>query len=191
MVKEKSPNVVFVCETKCRRKRIEYAWDKLNFDHRFFVESVGRTRGIAILWKKEVDAILDSYSNHHISISIVCDVLKKNWTLTGFYGQPATAKRRESWDLLKLIQSKVHNPRLCMGAFNEVLFQDEQFGSTTRPFKQMDEFRLALVDCGLVDIGFIGSKLIWCNKREGSEFPKCRLDREMVNDKWLNLFEVN
>ena len=78
-----------------------------------------------------------------------------------------------------------------MGDFNEILFQDEQFGSTTRPFKQMEDFRLALVDTGLIDIGFIGSKFTWCNKRVGSEFTKCRLARALVNDEWLNLFEVN
>ncbi|KAF5470780.1 hypothetical protein F2P56_011269, partial [Juglans regia] len=55
----------------------------------------------------------------------------------------------------------------------------------------MEEFRLVLVDCGLVDIGFIGSKFTWCNKRKRSEFTKCRLDMALVNDEWLNLFEVN
>ncbi|XP_041003991.1 uncharacterized protein LOC121249346 [Juglans microcarpa x Juglans regia] len=78
-----------------------------------------------------------------------------------------------------------------MGDFNEVIFQEEYFGSNIRPFKQMEDFRLALSDCGLMDIGFEGSKFTWCNKREGIEFTKCRLDKALSNVEWLNLFDSN
>ncbi|XP_041027305.1 uncharacterized protein LOC121267465 [Juglans microcarpa x Juglans regia] len=191
MVKEKCPNVVFLSETKCRRKRIELTRDKLSFDHCFSVDSIGRSGGIAIFWKREIEAELDSYSHNHISISASSNIPSKKRTVTGFYGQPTTAKRSASWDLLRLIHSRTHNPWLCMGDFNEIMFQDEYFGSNTRPFKQMEEFRLALSDCGLMDIGFGGSKFTWCNKREGFEFTKCGLDRALVNDEWLNLFYSN
>ncbi|KAF5459757.1 hypothetical protein F2P56_019677 [Juglans regia] len=78
-----------------------------------------------------------------------------------------------------------------MGDFNEVMFQEEYFGSNIRPFKQMEDFRLALLDCGLMDIGFEGSKFTWSNKREGAKFTKCRLDRALANVEWLNLFGSN
>ncbi|XP_042954620.1 uncharacterized protein LOC122291035 [Carya illinoinensis] len=71
------------------------------------------------------------------------------------------------------------------------MYQEEQLGSATRPFKQMEEFRLALVECGLMDMGYIGSIFTWCNRREGSELTKSRLDRALINEDWANLFDVN
>ncbi|KAF5453767.1 hypothetical protein F2P56_023488 [Juglans regia] len=55
----------------------------------------------------------------------------------------------------------------------------------------MEDFRIAVMDCGLVDMGYIGSKFTWCNKREGYEVTKYRLDRALVNEAWLNLFVLN
>ncbi|KAF5453768.1 hypothetical protein F2P56_023488 [Juglans regia] len=107
LVKEKSPDVVFLSETKCKRGRIKSIWDKLNFSHSFSVDCIGRNGGLAFLWNQEVDAELDSYSNYHISIAINYVIMKNRWIVTSFYGQPVTAKRRDSWDLLRLIHSKV------------------------------------------------------------------------------------
>ncbi|KAG6645499.1 hypothetical protein CIPAW_08G126800 [Carya illinoinensis] len=191
LVKEKSPDVVFLCETKCRRERIESIRDRLNFESCFSVDSIGRSGGLAFIWKKDLEAELDSYSHHHISISVKSDITSNKMILTGFYGQPATAKRGESWDLLRLIHTNINNPWLCVGDFNEILLQEEQIGSNARPFQQMEDFRVALSDCGLKDIGYIGSKYTWCNKREGDGFTKSRLDRAVVNEDWLNTYAIN
>ncbi|KAG6667377.1 hypothetical protein CIPAW_01G096500 [Carya illinoinensis] len=191
LVKEKSLDVIFLSETKCRRERIEKIRDRIKFECSFSVDSLGKSGGLAFLWKEGVEAKLDSYSQHHISLLINASNSSFKRTLTGFYGQPITAKRNESWDLLRLIHSRIQTPWLCMGDFNEIMYQEEQFGSNTRPFKQMEEFRLALFDCGLMDIGYIGSIFTWCNRREGSELTKSRLDRALINEDWANLFDVN
>ncbi|XP_042962521.1 uncharacterized protein LOC122296792 [Carya illinoinensis] len=191
LVKEKSPDIIFLSETKCRRERIEKIRDRLKYACSFSVDSRGRSGGLAFIWKEGVEADLDSYSQSHISLLINASNSSLKRTLTGFYGQPITAKRSESWDLLRLIHSRIQTPWLCMGDFNEIMYQDEKFGFGTRPFKQMEEFRLALVDCGLMDTGFIGSIFTWCNKREGLDLTKSRLDRALINEDWENLFDIN
>ncbi|KAG6639863.1 hypothetical protein CIPAW_10G131500 [Carya illinoinensis] len=117
--------------------------------------------------------------------------MDKRWIVTGFYGQPVAAKRKEGWNLLRLIHSHTHCPWLCMEDFNKILLQDEQLGSHARSFRQMEDFRTVLEECALMDAGFIGSKYTWCNKREGADFTKARLDRALVNKEWLDLHKLN
>ncbi|XP_042939489.1 uncharacterized protein LOC122274518 [Carya illinoinensis] len=191
MVKEKSPDVIFLSETKCYRIRMEGIRNKLNFDHSFIVDSVGRSGGIAFLWKKEVEAELNSYSNHHISLTVFPENLERSILLTGFYGHLVAAKRKESWNLIRLIHSNIQCPWLCLGDFNEILLQEEQFGSHARPFHQMEAFRSVVNDCGMQDLGYNGDCFTWSNRREGSDFTKARLDRAFVNKDWRDLKLIN
>jgi len=52
----------------------------------------------------------------------------------------------------------------------------------------MAEFRDCLNRCGLVDLGFIGQKYTWCNRRFGGERTKLRLDRAVANEGWMLRF---
>ncbi|XP_041025343.1 uncharacterized protein LOC121265729 [Juglans microcarpa x Juglans regia] len=64
-------------------------------------------------------------------------------------------------------------------------------GGPSKPNKQMDDFRKALMDWDLGDLGFEGSQYTWCNNRDGSEFTKERLDRALVNGAWQHLYDTN
>ena len=52
----------------------------------------------------------------------------------------------------------------------------------------MEDFRVALEDCGLADLGFSEHKFIWTNRRLGSAHTKQRLDRSMANKVWMEKF---
>lgn len=54
----------------------------------------------------------------------------------------------------------------------------------------MDNFRLALEDCELNDLGFSGPKFTWTNKRGGSDLIQERLDKCVCNVGWRNLFPL-
>lgn len=48
-----------------------------------------------------MDASLESYTQHHISLKVNNLNEGRCWFLTGFYGNPSTAKRQASWQLLR------------------------------------------------------------------------------------------
>ena len=52
----------------------------------------------------------------------------------------------------------------------------------------MNNFREALEDCGLKDLGFVGSCFTWTNKRSHPNFIRERLDRCVGHLDWRNLF---
>lgn len=66
------------------------------------VDKVGRSGGLAILWKHPFDRTVTRYSSNFIDVE-VCKKHGPIWRLTGFYGYPGSGRRRDSWDLLRTL----------------------------------------------------------------------------------------
>lgn len=91
---------MFLCETLERKNKIEWVRKRLGFEGLFVVEPQGRSGGLALLWKKNDQVNLVSFSQNHIDVKVkVADM--NLWRLTGFYGEPNRFQRRKTWDLLR------------------------------------------------------------------------------------------
>ena len=55
----------------------------------------------------------------------------------------------------------------------------------------MEDFRVALENCELKDLGFTGHKFTWTNRRPGLAHTKQRLDRAMANKGWTEKFPAS
>ena len=67
----------------------------------------------------------------------------------------------ESWNLLRDLRGRFDLPWQCASNFNELLKTHEKLGGRLRPNGQMQNFREALDECGLLDLGFVGNKFTW------------------------------
>lgn len=65
---------------------------------------------------------------------------------------------------------------------------DEKVGGRTEDFNFLFEFRKALEDNELIDLGWIGSKFVWTNKYSEEGNVMERLDRWVANNAWKDLF---
>ncbi|XP_075654705.1 uncharacterized protein LOC142624853 [Castanea sativa] len=186
---EEGPQVLFLCETKLDKYGFANLKRKLEMTQGVEVPRTGLGGGLALLWHEHIDVTVKTFSPHHI------DALLNSggtlWRFTGFYGHPATAKRWESWDLLRHLHSVGSYPWLLMGDFNEILHPDEYWGKGARPFTQIIEFQRVVDDCSLLDLGFEGPKFTWCNNRFQGNLVYERLDRGLYNQEWLNLFPLS
>ncbi|KAL0364052.1 UNVERIFIED_CONTAM: putative mitochondrial protein [Sesamum angustifolium] len=148
------PALVFFAETKCSSRRIDSL--KHRFDmFGFSVDSRGKGGGLALLWRKSVDVVLQSYSHNHIDVSL---------------------------------HTRSVRPWLVAGDFNEILDQSEKWGGPPRPLWQIRNFRRALTDCGLSDLGFSGEPFTWSNHHSSPGTIRERLDRACANWGWTQLF---
>ena len=50
------------------------------------------------------------------------------WCFTGFYGEPETANREYSWNLLRDLSHRHNLPWSCIGDFNEIVRLEEKQG---------------------------------------------------------------
>jgi exonuclease III len=190
MVKEKKPDILFLMETKCRKERMEGIRVKLNFQGLFVVEPVGLSGGLALLWKDRQLLKIQNYSQRHINAIVKPNAVGEPWKLTCFYGHPVTGRRHESWALLKHLKQFQPIPWVCIGDFNEILVQEEKTGVVHRKERQMGQFRDALDTCNLRDLGFIGARYTWTNKRHDENFVSERLDRAVANPQWKAIYSV-
>ncbi|XP_074314300.1 uncharacterized protein LOC141649512 [Silene latifolia] len=58
----------------------------------------------------------------------------------------------------------------------------------SRPQWQMNNFRAAVDDCGLTDIGWEGYQFTWDNGQAGEANRQSMIDRAMCTSSWLDLF---
>ena len=74
---------------------------------------------------------------------------------------------------------------LCASDFNEILKQSEKVGGRLRPYSQMQIFREALDECGLMDLGFKGSPFTWSKHYLSEASIWERLDRAVALHEWF------
>ena len=76
----------------------------------------------------------------------------------GFYGNPDTTKRLESWAKLKFLKGTSSLPWLVIGDFNEITGLSEKEGGQTKSRRQMDNFNDAINHYGFQEVDFIGPR---------------------------------
>ncbi|KAH9754586.1 reverse transcriptase domain-containing protein [Citrus sinensis] len=135
LVKHKKPSFVFLMGTLCYRNQLEGLKNKLGFENLFVVDRVGRSAGMG------------------------------QWRMTGYYGYPESARRRESWDLIRYLATISSLPWICLGDFNDLLFNYEKRGSRAHPNWKLRGFREAVDDA---DRAFANTA--WCGL-----FPKAKV----------------
>ena len=175
-------------ETKAKNKRMERIKSRIGMANGLFVPCVSRKGGLAMLWARDVDLEIKSYSLNHIDAVINDTESSYKWRLTGFYGHPETHRRYESWHFLAFLNNQLHLPWLCLGDFNEILTNSEKQGGAIRSQQQMDGFRKVVDYCAFKDLGYYGSDFTWCNMQDGENRIYLRLDRALANLEWIEKF---
>ena len=104
--------------------RLKVRW---GFDFCFTEDCIGRRGGLELLWSRDVDLTVLSYSGNHIDARIRGGGNGIEWRFTRFYGHLGT-NRSETWRLLRELNNRPTLPWLCMGDFNELLDADEKRG---------------------------------------------------------------
>lgn len=85
-----------------KKKKVEKA---IGFEGMIAVDCQGQGGGLALLWKNKEDITLHSYSINHIDVVVSVQGWNQ-FRLTGLYGEPNRAKRKSTWDLIRLLYSQ-------------------------------------------------------------------------------------
>ncbi|KAL0411811.1 UNVERIFIED_CONTAM: putative mitochondrial protein [Sesamum latifolium] len=188
LIQDTHPDLVFLAKTKCSSSQIEILKRKLDF-FGVNVDSRRKSGGLALLWNKSVEVQLQSMSQYHIDISIKLTVDEDWWRFTGFSGKPDTNKQDISCNLLSRLHAQSVRSWLVAGNFNELLDQSEKKGGPNRPLWQIKNFRKALENCNLSDLGYTGTPFTWNNRHRHPDTVYERLDRACANPAWIQRFQ--
>ena len=179
-MREQAPKVCFLTETRLDKEGYKKHCKELPFQNKLIVKKLDSGGGLALLWKSEVKLEVVNYTDNHI-LAKVMEEDGFEWYLTGFYSWPEASQKHKSWALLSHLAMLVAGPWCCIGDFNAFLLSSEKQSKHPPPYKQMEDFRLALESCRLADMGFHGYPFTWNNKRSGDANTKERLDRAVAN----------
>ena len=174
-------------ETKVEKVVLERVGRKTQFSNLFTVPCHNLRGGLALLWPSDMSVDVQSYFDNHIDV-IIDHGVDDTWRFIGFYRDPETASRENSWLLLKTLCHRFNLPWVCIGGFNKILFADEKQGWLVRPERQMQGFKKALEYCRLKDMGFNGFPFSWCNRRPDDQNVWIRLDRGVASVDWMLRF---
>ncbi|XP_074298077.1 uncharacterized protein LOC141628890 [Silene latifolia] len=93
-------------------------------------------------------------------------------------------ERKSLWSILCTLSDSINIPWILCGDFNCVLSPTERLGGMTT-MEEMEDFQSCVDYCHLMDSPATGSFHTWNNKQELSTRVYSRLDRVLVNQKWL------
>ncbi|XP_020177948.1 uncharacterized protein [Aegilops tauschii subsp. strangulata] len=188
MQKKEDPDILFLFETRMNKNKVEKLRYILNMPNLVFKAYEGKSEGLALLWKRDVNLALRWMGRMHIDATITeADGFK--WRLTGIYGQAKTELKEETWKLLRTLHLQEKMPWVCMGDFNEILYNFEKQGGVPRTQAYMDHFHSALNFCNLNDLGFEGDIFTWRNNNYRIDgYIRERLDRVVANAEWCMRF---
>ncbi|CAM8880508.1 unnamed protein product [Rhodiola kirilowii] len=185
VISSSCPLVVGIIETKCGSRRCEDVRIQLGFDCYFVVPACGRSGGLALFWNNITDVDVVSYSGFHIDFRLS----HKGFVhITLFYGNHKASLRYKSWDLMRKLRRLIRSPWCLLGDLNEICGFSESTSSNLSRRANMEQFRQALLDCGLMDLGYKGSKFTYSNKRLGRDEVRCRLDRAVGDELWVDRY---
>ena len=184
-----NPAIMVITETRVGGDRAERIIANLPFDGFIMMETIGYAGGLWVLWKKEeayIDLLAATEQEIHATVKVRCSNL--TWFISTIYASPRLAERRLVWSNLSEI-AKLHNhPWLMLSDFNEVLSSEDKFGGNQINLNRAMEFKDCLDNCNFLDLGFVGPKFTWTNKRPLTNLILERLDRCFANPRWRMLY---
>ena len=154
-----SPDVLFLIETKNSDDTIRDVCSQLGYDYVRCVSPRGIGGGLALLWNKDVDIVINAMDERMFD----CVINNKNGIMyfTCVYGHPIRALRHHLLEKLQRIATTRKGPWLLCGDFNEILKPEEKIGGPAREPWSMMDFNLMTKVCRLQDLPYSGNNMTW------------------------------
>ncbi|KAL6579794.1 hypothetical protein OROMI_007818 [Orobanche minor] len=99
-------------------------------------------------------------SDQLLHTKVCCNNLPDSFLLSVVYGKNNKIERRTLWEDLVSVSQNV-TPWMVGGDFNIVLYPHEKKGDTPPILSEMEEFRDSILECNLMDGGYVGSPFTW------------------------------
>jgi hypothetical protein len=119
---------------------------KWGFDRSYEVARIGLSGGLAFGWNDSwIVSIL--YSSPHFIHTEITYPLGNLASITFIYGHPVLSHRNQIWEELYHLGAQIQHSWLCIGDFNQVIFEEE---SSLSKFLPLQVTTIYLIHCPLL-----------------------------------------
>ncbi|KAL2231030.1 UNVERIFIED_CONTAM: hypothetical protein Sindi_1697400 [Sesamum indicum] len=152
--------------------------------------NVGLDPRIWVTWDDNVvDVHILELGNEFVHRRVSNRADSESLTITVVYGASEMIDRRSLWNTLEtLSREQRDDPWLVGGDFNAVREMNEVCGVSGDIRTTMEEFNAAIQEAGLIPLPMQGEWYTWHNCSTSSWSLWKRLDRILINDRWLARF---
>ncbi|XP_016206218.1 uncharacterized protein LOC107646551 [Arachis ipaensis] len=158
LCKQYRPDMVILLETKCSGDTTDKVIREMSFNYCIREEAKGFAGGIWVLWNNP-NLNVQVLRNHQQFLHLqIVDFKRRVWCLTIVYASPHAHLRSKLWEEMKKIAPDMKLPWLLIGDFNDISKADEKKGGATLDMHAVNRFKRWIEECGLIDMGYIGSK---------------------------------
>ncbi|XP_057251664.1 uncharacterized protein LOC130591770 [Beta vulgaris subsp. vulgaris] len=187
LIRDHDPMIIIITETRVARDNIEEIISSLPFNSFETVEPQGYSGGILMLWNEGLHSFTTITKEPRAIHGVIQVQNYSPFFISVLYANTKYKGRLEMWDNLINTSKNISMPWLVTGDFNEVIYHHEKFGGNPPKDYKMRKYKETMEICGLHDLGFIGSKYTWFNKRRSYPIFE-RLDRGWGCDNWALTF---
>ncbi|KAL2252015.1 UNVERIFIED_CONTAM: hypothetical protein Sindi_2323800 [Sesamum indicum] len=157
---------------------------------KWFVDYVSVGNLIWVTWDDNVvDVHILELGNQFVHCRVTNRADSESLTITVVYGASEMIDRRSLWNTLEtLAREQRDDPWLVGGDFNAVREMNEVCRVSGDIRTAMEEFNAAIQEAGLIPLPMQGEWYTWHNCSTSSRSLWKRLDRILINDRWLARF---
>ncbi|XP_026385034.1 uncharacterized protein LOC113280649 [Papaver somniferum] len=154
----------------------------MGFPCTFNVSSTGRSGGIVLSWKKEIQLNIISSSMRAIYVTSIDIIHSKTCHIHFMYGEPNSSLRHAFWEQqCQLSNAPLDDPVFFVDDFNALLGTDDKNGGLGVDDSDFSNLRNFCSVFNLHDPGFSGPRFTWSNMQQGPDLILERLDRCLIN----------
>lgn len=174
-----------------QRKFINSILPGWEFDDNYNFSALGK---IWVLWHPSVKVNIISKTLQMVTCEVKLPEHPQLVVVSFVYAANEVDLRKMLWDEIVAMskhQSVYGKAWTVMGDFNQALNpNDHSSPRSLNVNQQTRDFRDCLLDASLMDLTYKGRSFTWWNKRTVNPVAK-KLDRILVNDKWLVVFPLS
>ncbi|XP_026417288.1 uncharacterized protein LOC113312767 [Papaver somniferum] len=157
----------------------------LRYPNMKFLQPVGLSGGITLLWKNGFICDVVSCENNMIHVAVQCDPSQLELLLSCMYGYCDYSKKKTQWEFIKDIGLNISQPWVLLGDLNFHILDTSSSVSSSG-----DGLVNSIIqEVGLQVLGFVGREHNWSNNNMGIGIKRSRLDMDFLNGSWNSHFQ--
>ncbi|KAL2237643.1 UNVERIFIED_CONTAM: hypothetical protein Sindi_0956000 [Sesamum indicum] len=180
-------------ETRVRINNVSHIQAFLLPQWKWFVDYGSSGNRIWIAWDENfIDVDVVECSTQFIHCHVNIRALHESIAITVIYGANELVERRALWDSMETIAMQSADiPWLVGGDFNTVRDLSEICGVSGDIRMAMEDFNTCIQNTGLLPLPMQGEWYTWHNCSAGPRNLWKRLDRMLINDRWMAQFPTS
>ncbi|XP_026397042.1 uncharacterized protein LOC113291761 [Papaver somniferum] len=176
----------FLCETKAQSNNMRFYLSNTKYPHYWFHPSLGLSGGISLGWKNGIDIEIMHTASKNIHAIVHTHDNNMDFLITFMYGAHDDTENANQWQYLINMHLFVDLPWVLLGDLIFTMHDSETHSSSVTHPHHARHVRNFVRQLGLIDLGYSGADTTWSNHRSGDDHVSARLDRALVNNRWIN-----